>query len=86
MDPWKELSAWQTGRDELRKWAALEGKSLTTRDDLFNRQSDLTAEATPLRTHFVQRCVKPTNALRAFNSCAHLGWWLLELWRYFRSG
>jgi hypothetical protein len=34
MDPWKELAALENGRDVVRRWAAIEGKSRTMSDDL----------------------------------------------------
>jgi hypothetical protein len=72
MDPWKEYAAWESGRDKQRQWAALEGKSSAMSDDLYRSQS---ASESAGR--------KPLGFL---NACAHAGIWLVELWRYFRSG
>jgi hypothetical protein len=70
MDPWKEYAAWQDGRDVVRAWAALEGKSATMSEDL-------------RRGHSPQ-CRR--NALLAAASfIAHIGASIAELWRMFRS-
>ena len=72
MDPWKEMSVWEIRRDEVREWAALEGKSATMSEELY-------------------RCrVGPSlfrqGSLRMLSLCAHAGAWVLEAWRFFRSG
>jgi hypothetical protein len=72
MDPWKEYAAWESGRDKLRQWAALEGKSETMSNDLY-------------RGHAAQDSAQ-RKPLGLLNACAHAGIWVVELWRYFRSG
>jgi hypothetical protein len=72
MDPWKESAAWESGRDKLRQWAALEGKSSAMSDDLY-RGRDVPDTA-------------GRKSLGFLNACTHAAIWLVELWRYFRSG
>jgi hypothetical protein len=72
MDPWKELSAWETGRDSLRKWAALEGKSAAMSDHLVQGQ--------------VAREPLSDRPLKLLNRSAHVGVWIAEIWRLFRRG
>jgi len=71
MDPWKEYAAWEEGRDAVRQWAALEGKSRTMSDDLHRAHAR------------VRQSKRPIAALSVI---AHLGAWLLEIWRVMRSG
>jgi hypothetical protein len=71
MDPWKEYAAWQDGRDVVRQWAALEGKSATMSDDLLRDYS-------PRRGRRL--------LLTALGLITHVGASLAELWRMFRSG
>ena len=71
MDPWKEFAALENGRDMVRRWAALEGKSRTMSDDLV-RGSSLLSPAKP--------------PVRPWSFAAHLGAVALELWRLMRSG
>jgi hypothetical protein len=71
MDPWKEYAAWQTGRDVVRDWAALEGKSPTMSEDL-------------LRGSAPRRRFKPL--LAALSFITHISASLIELWRMIRSG
>jgi hypothetical protein len=71
MDPWKEYAAWQTGRDVVRQWAALEGKSPTMSEDL-------------LRNCAPRRRFKLL--LAALSFIAHVSASLVELWRMMRSG
>jgi hypothetical protein len=70
MDPWKEYAAWQDGRDVVRDWAALEGKSSTMSDDL-------------LQCHSPQRRFNLLPAALGF--IAHVAATFSELWRMFRS-
>jgi hypothetical protein len=72
MDPWKEFSAWEAGREKVRRWAALEGKSATMSDDLYRGRL---ARA---------RCRR--KALGILGFCVHAGVWVLEVWRFMRSG
>jgi hypothetical protein len=71
MDPWKEYAAWQDGRDVVRAWAALEGKSRTISEDL-------------VRGHSPRRARRLIFGVVGF--IAHLGASVAELWRMFRSG
>jgi hypothetical protein len=71
MDPWKELSALEDGRNLARRWAALEGKSRTMSDDLFRESlfhSREKSRGAPL------------------NFVVHVGALAVELWRLMRSG
>jgi hypothetical protein len=70
MDPWKEYAAWQDGRDVVRQWAALEGKSPTMSEEL-------------LRGYSPRRGRRLLFAAVSF--IAHVGASLAELWRMFRS-
>ncbi|HEY3395033.1 MAG TPA: hypothetical protein VGK58_20180 [Lacipirellulaceae bacterium] len=70
MDPWKEYAAWQDGRDIVRQWASLEGKSPTMSEDLLQGYS-------PRRG--------PKLLFAAVSLVAHVGSSLAELWRMFRS-
>jgi hypothetical protein len=70
MDPWKEYAAWQDGRDVVRRWAAMEGKSPTMSEDLCRGYSP----------HRVRRLL-----FAAVSFIAHVGASLAELWRMFRS-
>ncbi|HJQ80991.1 MAG TPA: hypothetical protein VJ828_13610 [Lacipirellulaceae bacterium] len=70
MDPWKEYAAWQDGRDVVRRWAALEGKSPTMSEDLRHGYSPRRGR----RLFFA-----------AMSFIAHVGASLVELWRMFRS-
>jgi hypothetical protein len=72
MDPWKETSVWKFGRDEAREWAALEGKSQTMSEDLYRGNES--------------RTLLRRGPLRMLNYCAHVGVWIVEVWRFFRSG
>jgi hypothetical protein len=70
MDPWKEFAALQSGRDRVRQWAALEGKSPSMSEDL-------------LRNYSPRRRSKLLTAAASF--IVHVGASLVELWRMFRS-
>jgi hypothetical protein len=70
MDPWKEYAAWQDGRDVVRQWAELEGKSPTMVEEL-------------LRSYSPRRGRRLLFAAVSF--IAHVGASLAELWRMFRS-
>jgi hypothetical protein len=72
MDPWKEQFAWQAGRDKLRHWAALEGKSATMSDDLYRDEET--------------RGVARQKTLGVLSFFAHAGVCVLEVLRFFRSG
>jgi hypothetical protein len=71
MDPWKEYAAWQDGRDVVRDWAALEGKSATMSEDLLRGYSPRSGR----RLFF-----------GAVSFIAHVGVAFAEFWRMFRSG
>jgi hypothetical protein len=70
MDPWKEQAALQAGRDQLREWAAIEGKSTAMSDDLYRAQADSARR----------------QSLSLLSAFAHVGVWILEIFRFFRSG
>ena len=70
MDPWKEYAAWQDGRDVVRRWAELEGKSPAMSEDLLHGYS-------PRRGRKL--------LFAAASIIAHVGGSLAELWRMFRS-
>jgi hypothetical protein len=72
MDPWKEQAVWQAGRDKVRRWAKLEGKSAAMSDDLYQGQ--------------VARELRSRRPLKSLNRIAHFGVWIVEVLRLFRSG
>jgi hypothetical protein len=45
MDPWKESAAWQEGRDVVRQWAVLEGKSPQMAENLVRDFAQQTAQS-----------------------------------------
>ena len=71
MDPWKEYAAWQDGRDVVRRWAELEGKSPAMSEDLLRGRS-------PRRG--------PKLFIAAVSVISHVGSSLAEIWRMLRSG
>jgi hypothetical protein len=71
MDPWKEYAAWQDGRDVVREWAALEGKSATMSEDL--------------RRGYSPSCSRKL-FFAGVSFIAHVSAAFAELWRMFRSG
>jgi hypothetical protein len=72
MDPWKEFAALEDGRDVVRRWSVLEGKSGTMSEDL-------------RRGCLVEEREKKTRG--AFiNFALHAAALVIELWRMVRSG
>jgi hypothetical protein len=72
MDAWKEYAAWHEGRNVRREWAELEGKSATTREDLY-------------RSFIYPHKSKP-KPLKLLSTSAHVVAFAVEAWRMFRSG